>query len=65
VPVRSSWFIAGALIVVGFIWIGQGLGILGGSSFMTGERVWAWLGVGLIVAGVGTGIWAFTTRPRP
>lgn len=62
---RSSWFIAGALIVVGVIWIGQGLGIIGGSSFMTGEGVWAALGVGLIVAGVATAVWAVRTRPRP
>ena len=61
---RSRWFVAGALNVVGLIWIGQGLGILRGSSFMTGDRLWAAIGVGLIVGGVALGLLAFRTRSR-
>jgi hypothetical protein len=62
--VRSSWFTAGALVVVGLIWIGQGLGIIGGSSFMTGDRFWAALGAGLVVGGVALfGLTAIRMRP--
>jgi uncharacterized membrane protein HdeD (DUF308 family) len=64
VPVRSNWYVAGALIVVGVIWIVQGLGIVGGSSFMTGVRVWAALGVALIVGGIALGIVTFRARSR-
>ena len=31
------------LVVVGAVWIGQGVGAIGG-SFMTGEAVWAVIG---------------------
>jgi hypothetical protein len=42
---------AGALVVVGLIWIGQGSGLLGGSSFMVGDP--RWVASGAIVAVVG------------
>ncbi len=38
------------LILVGVIWIGQGVGIIGG-SFMTGQALWLWIGVACAVAG--------------
>jgi hypothetical protein len=42
----------GALcVIVGVIWVGQGVGIIGG-SFMTGEAVWAVIGAVAIVFGV-------------
>ena len=34
-------------LLVGLLWVGQGLGYLPG-SFMTGDRTWFW--VGLLVA---------------
>lgn len=40
-----------ALIVMGFIWILQGVNILPG-SFMTGQIVWAWRGAAAALAGV-------------
>lgn len=36
--------IGGVLCVVGVVWFGQGIGLIGG-SFMTGEAVWAVIGV--------------------
>ncbi len=37
-------------IVVGLVWIFQGIGVLHG-SFMTGEAVWAVIGVACVLAG--------------
>ncbi len=50
--------IAIALLVVGGVWFFQGVGVIEG-SFMTGEAVWAVIGV-LCVAG---GIALLATRP--
>jgi hypothetical protein len=41
--VRVLFALGGLLLVVGVIWLGQGVGIIGG-SFMTGEAVWAVIG---------------------
>jgi hypothetical protein len=35
--------VALVLLVVGVVWFGQGIGLIGG-SFMTGEAVWAVIG---------------------
>ena len=42
--------IAIVLILVGVVWFFQGIGVIEG-SFMTGEAVWAVLGVVCVVAG--------------
>jgi hypothetical protein len=39
------------LIVVGVVWIFQGVGLLGG-SFMTGQAFWVWMGALALVTGV-------------
>jgi hypothetical protein len=39
------------LIVVGGVFILQGLGVLEG-SFMTGEATWGWIGAGCVLAGL-------------
>jgi hypothetical protein len=39
------------LIVVGVIWIGQGVGAIGG-SFMTGQAIWAVFGAVALLFGV-------------
>ena len=38
------------LVLLGAVWLGQGLGYIKG-SFMTGAPLWAWIGAVLIVAG--------------
>ena len=43
--------IAVVLLVVGAVWVLQGVGVLGG-SFMTGEAVWAVIGVACLGVGV-------------
>jgi hypothetical protein len=39
------------LVAVGLVWIGQGLGLLRGNSFMVDEPLWALIGVALVAAG--------------
>jgi hypothetical protein len=48
---RGRLITAVSLIVVGLVWIGQGLGLLRGSSFMVDEPFWAVLGAVLVAAG--------------
>ena len=44
--------VVGALLVlIGAVWIAQGIGVLHGSP-MTGEAVWAIIGVPLVVVGL-------------
>lgn len=43
--------IAIALVLVGGLWFFQGIGVVEG-SFMTGEAVWAVIGVGCVVIGI-------------
>lgn len=47
----SRLFIALLAAVVGAIWLGQGLGFIGG-SFMTGSAFWAAIGAVLLVVAV-------------
>jgi hypothetical protein len=54
---RTQWMsraglVAGILlIVVGGVWIFQGVGLLKG-SFMTGEGFWAWMGAVCVLLGL-------------
>jgi multisubunit Na+/H+ antiporter MnhB subunit len=56
---RVLKIIGGVLVLIGIIWILQGLNILPG-SFMTGDRQWAINGA--IAAGVGAGLLIFAAR---
>jgi hypothetical protein len=38
------------LILIGLVWIGQGFGFVRG-SFMTGNMMWAWIGIVVAIAG--------------
>jgi hypothetical protein len=58
---RSAYIAAGLLIVIGAIFVGQGFGILRGSSFMVGDPRWAVIGAVLIVLGAGLG-WRASQR---
>ena len=60
---RIFVFVLGALMVLfGVLWIGQGLGYVGG-SFMTGDIKWAYIGFVVGVVGVGV-IWFGARRRR-
>jgi hypothetical protein len=41
---RAALAVLGVLLIlIGLVWIGQGLGFVKG-SFMTGAMLWAWIG---------------------
>lgn len=61
---RIRWIIAGILVVVGAVWIGQGMGLFNGSGFMDNNRIWAVIGAVLIVVGVVVGWTAVKARPQ-
>lgn len=50
--------VAVVLVLVGLIWIGQGIGVVPG-SFMSGQQVWA--GIGAVCVAVGAYL-AWSTR---
>ena len=49
-PVRALVALGGLFLVAGVIWLGQGVGLIGG-SFMTGDAVWAVIGAVCTVLG--------------
>ena len=49
------------LLLIGAVWIGQGLGYIKG-SFMTGAMQWFWIGLGCVV--VGGGLLVYSLRRR-
>ncbi len=49
---RTRWLLVSVLLLMGAVWIGQGLGILRGSSFMVGDPFWAAAGAVAILVGV-------------
>ena len=59
---RTRWIVAVLLVVVGAVWLGQGLGVFKGSGFMDGSTVWAVIGAALAVLGVAIGWTTFRTR---
>jgi hypothetical protein len=60
---RSTILIlSAALVIAGAIFIGQGLGVLQGRSFMVGDRSWALIGAVLVAAGVALA-WRFRISP--
>ena len=46
----ARYALAAVLILVGLVWIGQGIGMIGGSS-MSGQTIVAILGTALLVVG--------------
>ena len=49
---RTHWAVIAVVVLVGLVWIGQGTGLLQGSSFMVGDPFWAIAGIVLVAAGV-------------
>jgi hypothetical protein len=49
---RTVSILAGLIIVVGAVFIGQGLGLLRGSSFMVDDRRWAIIGAVMVAIGI-------------
>jgi hypothetical protein len=48
---RSARVIAAVLVLVGLVWIGQGVGLLRGSSFMVDDVRWALIGAACVAGG--------------
>ncbi|HKW60593.1 MAG TPA: hypothetical protein VJR46_12645 [Candidatus Dormibacteraeota bacterium] len=55
--------LGGVVLLVGLVWIGQGLGYIKG-SFMTGDMKWFWIGVGMLIAGVVMGAFGLRRQSR-
>ena len=58
---KVRWPVIVVLAAVGAVWLGQGIGAIGG-SFMSGEPVWAIIGAVMLV---GAGVLTFATRRGP
>lgn len=61
---RSRATVAIGLAVVGLVWIGQGLGLIRGSSFMVDDPLWAVAGLALLAGGVILGGLTLRNRHR-
>ena len=61
---RTRATVAIGLAVVGLVWIGQGLGLIRGSSFMVDDPLWAVAGLALVVGGVRLGGLTLRNRHR-
>lgn len=48
---RIRFVIGTVLCLIGVLWLGQGVGLIGG-SFMTGEALWAVIGAIALLFGV-------------
>ena len=59
---RTRWILSIGMALVGLVWIGQGTGFLGGSSFMVGDPRWAVAGTVLLVGGLLLGLVAVRRR---
>lgn len=49
---RTQPIVGFVLVAVGAVWIGQGMGLLRGSSFMVNDMRWAVAGVVLVIVGI-------------
>ena len=61
---RTRWIIAAVLILIGAVWIAQGLGVFPGSGFMDGDTTWALIGAILLGVGIVVG-WSALRMRRP
>ena len=59
---RSRIVVAAVVVLVGLVWIGQGMGLIGGSA-MSGSPFWAVVGTVLVIAGSAIALREPTRRP--
>jgi hypothetical protein len=59
---RARWIVAAVLVLLGLVWIGQGSGLIRGSSFMTDDMRWALIGAVIVAIGIVVGWTAFRGR---
>lgn len=53
---RNRGIVAILLVAVGLVWIGQGLGLIRGQSFMVDDVRWAWIGGVFVLLGIGVAV---------
>lgn len=61
--IRPRTILAFILVAIGLVWIGQGTGLLHGTSFMVGDPRWTAIGAICLVAGLAIG-WLELRRSR-
>ena len=61
---RGRLITAALLVAVGLVWIGQGFGLLRGSSFMVDDRRWAAAGAIAVTIGAVGAVSAWRSRPH-
>lgn len=61
---RTRSIIAAILVIIGAVWVVQGLGFLRGSGFMDGDPRWALIGAVLVGGGLAIGWTAVRPRSR-
>ena len=59
---RTRWLVVSVLLLVGAVWVAQGLGLLRGSGFMDGEPAWALIGTAMIAAGAALAVVSLRRR---
>jgi len=59
---RTRWALIAVMVLVGLVWIGQGIGLLQGSSFMVGDPFWAFAGLALVVGGGALAAYSLSRR---
>ena len=57
----SRLLLAVILVLGGLVWIGQGIGMIGG-SFMTGSSTWAVIGAIVLLVGLAIGVREWLTH---
>jgi hypothetical protein len=62
---RARPIVAIILVAAGLVWIGQGTGILKGSSFMVGDARWALIGTVCLIGGLAVGWRELRARAKP
>ena len=53
---RTRYVLAAVAVLVGLVWLGQGLGVIPG-SFMSGDSFWAIAGLALVAAAIAYAAW--------
>lgn len=58
----TRWLVVSVLLLVGVVWVAQGLGVLRGSGLMDGDPTWAVIGGAMIALGVAIGVVSLRRR---
>ena len=61
---RGRVITGASMVLVGAIWIGQGLGVLRGSSFMVDDARWAVTGLVAVAFGILVAVTGWRSGPR-